>query len=236
MSDLQADLEVVKGAIFFGLYWQIALAEECQEILSYMTHQKVYTPRRVPQGCTDAALFFQATIEKCLEELLHRHFLVWIDDLLLFATDVQTYLTKLERLFELLDFFGFKLSVKISRLFKHEVRWCGKIISGSGVRHDPERVRALQDLPYQRTTGELQQFLCASNWMRDSLIDFSRVSRPLQDALETALATTARRTKRIAAGIEIRLTQEQLASYDELKQLLATSVELAFPCENLQHA
>jgi hypothetical protein len=69
-----------------------------------MTHRKVYTPRRVPQGCTDVALLFQSTIQKCLEELLHKHLLVWIDDLLLFANDVPTYLVKLERLFEFLDF------------------------------------------------------------------------------------------------------------------------------------
>ncbi|GMF21916.1 unnamed protein product [Phytophthora lilii] len=44
MPDLQSDLEAVKGAAFFGLfdfvkgYWQLALAEECQEMLSNMTH------------------------------------------------------------------------------------------------------------------------------------------------------------------------------------------------------
>lgn len=124
MPDLSVDLEDVKGARCFALfdfiegYWQLALADECQEMLSYMTHRKVYTPRRVPQGCTDAALFFQATIQNCLEELLHRHLLIWIDDLLLFAGDIETFLKKMERLFELLDFFGFKLSVSKSSLFE----------------------------------------------------------------------------------------------------------------------
>ncbi|KAJ8558821.1 hypothetical protein ON010_g8628 [Phytophthora cinnamomi] len=64
MPDLHVDLESVKGATFFGPldfikgYWQLGLTEEYQEWRSYMTHRKVYTPRRVPQGCTDAALFF----------------------------------------------------------------------------------------------------------------------------------------------------------------------------------
>eukprot|EP00644_Phytophthora_capsici_P011253 jgi/Phyca11/110392/e_gw1.18.776.1 len=196
-----------------------------------MTHQKIYTPRRVPQGCSDAALFFQATIEKCLEELLHRHLLVWIDDLLLFANDIHTYLIKLERLFELLDFFGFKLSVKKSKLFQSEVRWCGKIISGTGVRHDPERVRALQNLPYPTTAGELQQFLCATNWMRESLIDYARKTRPLQDVLDRALANAAKRTKRVAAGIAVNLTAEQQSAFDKLKVLLEQSVTLSFPLQ-----
>jgi hypothetical protein len=58
MPDLHVDLEDVKGAKVFGLfdflkgYWQIALAEESQEWLSYMTHRKVYTPRRVCRCCS----------------------------------------------------------------------------------------------------------------------------------------------------------------------------------------
>ncbi|OWY94590.1 DNA/RNA polymerase, partial [Phytophthora megakarya] len=232
MPDLHVDLEEVKGAKFFGLfdfikgYWQLALAEECQE---WLTHRKVYTPRRVPQGCTDAALFFQSTIQKCLEELLHNHLLVWIDDLLLFANDADTYLSKLERLFELLDFFGFKISPKKSSLFEKEVRWCGKLINGDGVHHDPERIRALQTLPYPTNAGELQQFLCATNWMRDSLIDYARKARPLQDALDIALAKASRRTKRIAAGIAVEFSDTERLAYDQMKEMLASSVTLAFP-------
>lgn len=151
-----------------------------------MTHRKVYTSRRLPQGCTDAALFFQATIQKCLEERLHKHLLIWIDDLLLFAGDIDTYLAKMKRLFELLDFFGFKLSVSKSSLFECEVKWRRKLITVKGV-HDSERVRALRELPYPKSAGKLQQFLCATNWMRESLVDYTRNVRPLQDVLNAAL-------------------------------------------------
>ncbi|OWY99161.1 hypothetical protein PHMEG_00029891, partial [Phytophthora megakarya] len=235
MPNLQVDIENVEGARFFGLfdfikgYWQLALAEECQEWLSYMAHRKVYTPRRVPQGCTDAALFFQSTIQKCLEELLHKHLLVWIDDLLLYARDARTYLVKLERLFELLDFFGFKLSPKKSCLFAQEVRWCGKLINGDGVQHDPERVRALQAMPFPRSAGELQQFLCATNWMRDSLIDYARVARPLQDLLDDAMSRASKRTKRVAASVAIELSAIHREAFDEMKAMLSQSVILAHP-------
>ncbi|OWZ08865.1 hypothetical protein PHMEG_00018526 [Phytophthora megakarya] len=90
VPDLHVDLELVKGARFFGMfdflkeYWQLALANECQEWLLYMTHRKVYTPRRVPLGCTD----------------------------------------------------GYRKSDK----------WY----------HDPKLIRALQELPYPKTEGELQ--------------------------------------------------------------------------------
>lgn len=50
------------------------------------------------------------------------YLLVWIDGLLLYINDVKAYLQKMERLFELLDHFGIKLSAKKSSLYDHEVR------------------------------------------------------------------------------------------------------------------
>lgn len=98
LPNIQVDLENVAGSTCFGVfdfikgYWQIGLSKCSREVLSYMTHQRIYTPTRVPQGCSNAALFFQATVEKCLSELLRKHLLVWIDDLLLYARDIETYL------------------------------------------------------------------------------------------------------------------------------------------------
>lgn len=57
--------EHVRGMEHFGLFdfikpfWQLPLAKACQEMMSYMTDDKIYTPTRVPQGCSDAALHFQ---------------------------------------------------------------------------------------------------------------------------------------------------------------------------------
>ena len=87
-----------------------------------MTHRKIYTPTRVPQGSADAALYYQSTIERCYAALLYHHLLVWIDDLLLYANDIDTYLDKLEEILELTAKFGFKLSVVKSSLYKQEVK------------------------------------------------------------------------------------------------------------------
>ncbi|KAJ0400435.1 hypothetical protein ATCC90586_006519 [Pythium insidiosum] len=235
MPNLHVDLQNVRDCTCFGLfdfikgYWQLPLDESSQEILSYMTHRRIYTPLRVPQGCSDAALFFQSTMERCFKPLLFKWLLVWIDDLLLFARDVDEYLHKLEELFGLVDMYGFKLSALKSKLFKSTVKWCGKIINGKGVSHDPARIQALQDLPYPTNAGELQQFLCSTNWMRDSLVDYARAVRPLQDALDRAMSTASRRTKRVAAGIPVVLTGDERKVFDAVKQGLAGSAELAFP-------
>jgi hypothetical protein len=235
MPNLDVDLEKVIESRCFGLfdfikgYWQLPLHEDSQEMLSYMTHRKIYTPKRVPQGCSDAALYFQATMEKCFASLLYKHLLVWIDDLLLYASDIDTYLIKLEELLQLVDHFGLKLSALKSCVYKKEVKWCGKLITGEGVRHDPERVHALTNLPYPSTAGELQQFTCSTNWMRSSIIDYARLVRPLQDKFDAVMRNAKKRTKRVANNIPITLTREELAAFDAVKEALTRTATLAFP-------
>jgi hypothetical protein len=118
-------------------------------------------------------------METCFATLLYKHLLIWIDDLLLYADDIDTYLDKIAELFSLLNDFGLKLSVKKSSLYQTEVKWCDKIIDANGVRHDPARIATLRAMPYPNTAGELQQVLCAINWMRESLVDYARQVSPL---------------------------------------------------------
>ncbi|OWZ11513.1 LOW QUALITY PROTEIN: hypothetical protein PHMEG_00015453 [Phytophthora megakarya] len=169
---------------------------------------------------TDGALYFQSTIERCYAELLYKHLLVWTDDLLLYAVDIDTYLDKLQQLLELTSKFGFKLSAAKSCLYKRDVKWCGKVSnttpSGSG-------------MPYPTNAGELQQFLCSTNWMRDSIVAYARLARPLQDAQDQAMPTASRRTKRVAAGIQVALTEQECEAYDKLRQALADAATLSFP-------
>ncbi|KAE8996878.1 hypothetical protein PR002_g19193 [Phytophthora rubi] len=238
MPVLTVVMENARGMEHFGLFdflkgfWQLPLAEICQEFLSYMMDEKIFTPRRVPQGCSDAAIFFQKTMETCFATLLYEHLLIWIDDLLLYAADLDTYMIKLAELFSLLNQFGLKLSAKKCSLYQTQVKWCGRVLDRQGVRHDPERIDTLRQMPYPTTAAELQQFVCAINWMRDSIVDYARQVAPLQKRLDAALATT-KRTRRAAAGIELHLTEEERCAFDKVKEMLATSATLDFPDDSV---
>lgn len=237
MPILSLVLENAKGMKVFGLFdflkgfWQLPLAEFCQEWLSYMTDEKVFTPRRVPQGSSDAAIFFQKTMEECFKTLLYKHLLIWIDDIMLYAEDIDVYLVKLQEMLSLVDTFGLKLGVKKCSLYQTQVKWCGRVVDEHGVRYDEDRLATLRAIPYPSTAGELQQFICGVNWLRDSLVDFARTAAPLQTKLDHALANT-RKTSRAAAGINIQLTSDERAAFDAVKDLLINSATLAHPSDH----
>ncbi|OWZ00584.1 LOW QUALITY PROTEIN: hypothetical protein PHMEG_00028190 [Phytophthora megakarya] len=152
------DYRLVNDLIETFGFWHLPLPSECEELMSYITDRKLYTPRRVPQGCCDVAVHFQQTMEHCFESLLYHSLVIWIDDLLFFADGIDTNFAELERFFDLVASFGLKLSAKTSCLYRQSVKWCGRIISKDGAAHDPARIDTLPEIPCPVTAGKLQQF------------------------------------------------------------------------------
>jgi len=184
MPNLRSVTENVRGMRHFGLFdfikgfWQLPLAEDSQEILSYMTDSKIYTPTRVPQGCSDAALHFQRTMETCFATLLYKHLLVWIDDLLLYAVTIDDYLDKLDKLLSLMAHYGLKLSAKKSNLYQRAVKWCGKLIvldPVDEIDRSMERLRAsVYAMHKEVADARLKQTMLNKKKERgDALVNFS---------------------------------------------------------------
>jgi len=167
-------------------------------------------------------------VELTLAELIPMHLAVWVDDILTFAPTIDEHLVLLERIFDLLHGKGFKLHAKKCVLFATEVKWCGKLISASGIKHDEDRIQGLVEMPLPTTAGGLMQFLCAANWVRDSIPDFARTAAPIQAKLEAAIQGR-KRAKRVASGNQIDWCSDDITAFNALKTTIATSVARAFP-------
>lgn len=95
-------------------------------------------------------------MEECLEKLIYKSILIWIDDILLFAKTYEDFFINLQRFFQILKQYGFKLNLKKCRLFLSEVKWCGKVYSGKGTAYDNEKTNGLIQMNPPTTAGELQ--------------------------------------------------------------------------------
>ncbi|OWZ07849.1 LOW QUALITY PROTEIN: hypothetical protein PHMEG_00019703 [Phytophthora megakarya] len=96
--------EWVGGTDQFDLkngFWQLPLAEESQEVLSFMTDEGVYTPTRVSQGAMDSALHFQSQMQRVLAELIPHNAQVWID-VLIYAKTGGEFIDVIRRFYLLL--------------------------------------------------------------------------------------------------------------------------------------
>ncbi|OWZ06725.1 hypothetical protein PHMEG_00020985, partial [Phytophthora megakarya] len=211
-------------------FWQLPLAEESQEVLSFMTDEAVNTPTRVPQVAIDSALYFQSQMQRVLVELIPHNAQVWIDDVLIYAKTGGEFIDEIRRFFLLLHRHNLKLNLMKSCLFQREVTWCGRVISGDGVRHDPARISALTELPLPKTAAELQYFVCAYNWLRDAIIDFSRVFAPLLTKLDIEKKRVSHRSLN-ALNVDITWTEMEQKAFEAAIESFKPSALMTFPTE-----
>lgn len=88
MPHLDAELGDIAGSKYFATidfvsgYWQLPLEEVSQELLSFMTSNKVIQPTRCTQGEKSAASNFQAKVEPLFAEIRDQR-KAWLDDFML---------------------------------------------------------------------------------------------------------------------------------------------------------
>lgn len=81
---------------------------------------------------------------------------------------------------------GIKLRPAKCELFKKEIRYLGRLVSGEGVQIDPkdlDAVIALKDKK-PRTVEELRTLLGFLSYYRSFIRDFSRLARPLFELVQ----------------------------------------------------
>lgn len=110
----------------------------------------------------------------------------WLDDFNFHAKTEEELLTYLDEFFSICAEHNLFLSALKCKCFATKIRWCGRLISGTGYTMDPSRVEGLKDMCVPEPADELCQFVHCCRWMSVSIPDFlPRVASPV-DMLEEA--------------------------------------------------
>ncbi|POM63810.1 LOW QUALITY PROTEIN: Hypothetical protein PHPALM_20740 [Phytophthora palmivora] len=178
------------------------------ELFSFATEDGVFTPSRVPQGTSNSAVHFQSQLNEVMKELLFHSVLTTRD-----------FLENLERLFSILRHRMLKLNVRKCKLFERRVKW-------SDARScEASSIEAIAVPP---TGAALQHFLWALNWLRDSMIDFSRTVAPLREKLEGVMFERGRRKSQLSRATLV-WTESERKAFRVTLEMLERSCKLIFP-------
>lgn len=132
----------------------------------------------MPFGLKNAASTYQRVINGILAP--HRQYAcAYIDDVAIYSESWDEHLEHLDKVLASLDKAGLTLNVSKCRFAQQEVKFLGHIV-GSG-RHgtDPEKVRAIKEIPAPETKRQLRSFLGLANYYRDYVPQYSKVVLPL---------------------------------------------------------
>lgn len=218
-----ASLYVVSG------YWQLPL--DSHDACCIVTPRGFYTSKRVLQGLANSVAHLRRTIDPLFVDL-REHIKICIDDFFAHAPNEPSLLDTLEHFLRICHKHGLWLSARKSSLFRKEIRWCGRLISGDGYQMNPTHLSGLKDMPVPTTAGEVSQFIYCCRWMSNPIPDFARCIGPLNEVLEKAFSKSGRRTKRSIQKLVLRTlswgpTHEQL--FLDIQDRLRSAVKLSYP-------
>ena len=155
----------------------------------------------------------------------------WLDDFLLHSRDESSLIFSLRTFFELCQKFGLKVHARKFVLFCMPVKFCGRIIDKGGVKFDPGSLSAISSMTRPNFGGELQQLLCATNWMRSGIPNYTAMIAPLHKIMELLYKTSGKRTKKSVAKLKLSDLWEEKhdTAFASIKRYLSQSIKLVYP-------
>lgn len=181
---------------------------------------------------TNSVGYVPSTVQEMFAEVFNDGLMIWIDDLLGYEDGDERLLVLLKKVLQICADKGLKLNGKKCSFYLREALWCGRVVSRKGVRYDLARIDALTKLPAPTTGQELQQFVCALNWMRTSLPSFKKLVDPLVKMMEAVYERTGGRKKtqmRAVKLADVGWGEAEVACPERCKLALKNALQLAHP-------
>ena len=104
---------------------------------------------------------------------------VYIDDILVFSSNLEKHLEHLRIVIEKLAEVGLKLKPSKCRLAQKELEYLGHVVSWDGLKTSPRLVEAVQCFPVPRSVKSVRSFLGLTSYYWKSILNFAKIARPL---------------------------------------------------------
>ena len=92
--------------------------------------------------------------------------LVYLDDIIVYADDFETHLSRVREVFARLQAAKLKLHAGKCCLFQRRVEFLGHVLSENGIEVQDDKIATVRDWPTPRTLTELRSFLGLCSYYR----------------------------------------------------------------------
>eukprot|EP00741_Cyanophora_paradoxa_P020368 tig00021247_g19660.t1 len=140
---------------------------------------------------------------------------IYIDDVVIFAKDVEEHAADLVEVFSRLRKANVKVKPSKCHFAKPEVELLGHIVNAEGVKVDPKKVAVLHDWPRPRNVRQLRGFIGFASYYRRFIKGFSNTAAPLTSLLK--------------ARTPWAWGDAQQAAFEALKEALTSAPVLRYP-------
>ena len=226
MPTLEEILPKLNGAKVFTTldakdgFYQIGLDEESSKLTTFWTPFGRYRYLRLPFGISVAPEEFECKLQEKLSDLEGTH--VLRDDILVvgYGDTVEeaekNHDENLRKVLNRARQVNLKLNSKKMSLKKTKVKFMGHVISRDGLKPDPDKVKAVKDMPKPTCKQETLSLLGFINYLAKFLPRLSETAQPLRDlTVKNAKFTWAKQHDKAFAEIkQLVISHPVLRYYD----------------------
>ena len=161
-------------------FHQLGLTEESMPKTAFSVNDRHYQFKVLPFGVQQGPQIFQAIMEKIFRPSLDPALSIYIDDLIVSSKDLAEADKDTRRILTKLKQNNLKVKISKCTFLKHELKFLGHVINQSGIKPDPDKISAIQNIkrPYDKRT--VRRFLGACAYYSKFIPKFAHHARPLQ--------------------------------------------------------
>jgi hypothetical protein len=147
--------------------------DECKTI--FRCRYGLYKFLVMPFRLTNGPASFQDMMNRILKDLLHKGVVVYIDDILIYATNTEQHDKLVEEVLERLAKNDLVILPEKFVLAKKEVEFLGYIVTQDGMRMAKDKTEAIQDGQTPQLLRDVQSFLGLQMFIGNSYLDSPKI-------------------------------------------------------------
>ncbi|KAA3463936.1 DNA/RNA polymerases superfamily protein [Gossypium australe] len=211
----------LKGATVFSKidlrsgYYQLRVKEQDVPKIAFRIRYGHYEFLVILFGLTNAPAVFMDLMNRVFQPYLDKFVVVFIDDILVYSRNESDHAEHLRIVLQILRDKQLYAKFNKSEFWLREVRFLGLIVSGKGIRLDPEKVLAIVEWKSPRNMTEVRSFLGLAGDYRQFMKGFSMIATSM--------------TKLLHKDVNFEWIEKCQQSFERLKTLLTEAPILVQP-------
>lgn len=216
-------------------YHQFGIHPDSRKLTAFTTESKgLWQYTRVPFGLKNAPSFFQKAMDEILGSMRWDFVLAYIDDVIIYSTSFVEHLGHMDRVLEALRHVGMTIDERKCFFAYETLNLLGHRINRLGLMTQPEKVKAIQAIPFPKTVKAMQRVLGQFTYYRQFIAGFALIAKPLYDAIkvdslpEGEKEDPKQRARRQGRQV-VEETAERIIALQSLKDALSNAPVLRHP-------
>ena len=164
-------------------FWQIPLLQSSRHLTTFITPMGRYCFNKLP---------FSVSSQRRMSDLLTglQGVLCYMDDILVFGQDHAEHNQRLEAVLRRVEEAGATLNPSKCEFNKNTLTFLGNVIDANGIRADPAKTEAVQEMQTPTSVSGVRRFLGMANQFGKFTPNLADLTQPLRELLGKSRAWT----------------------------------------------